>query len=111
MTMIERLKYNCVVLICLFTLSGCMARYGAVTITTVPAGAEIIDAETEEVLGITPFTALWKDSSSTRQYIAVRLKKQGYQNNISHFWLSMRHKSEKAAREEPKEVTVELDKK
>ena len=47
--MIERLKCNCVILICLFILSGCMSRYGAVTITTVPSGAEIVDAETEEV--------------------------------------------------------------
>lgn len=108
--MTERLKYSYLILICVFSLSGCISRYGAVTITTEPAGAEVIDAETEQVLGITPFTALWKDSTSTRQYIALRLKKQGYQSNVSHFWLSMRHKSEKSAREEPKEVKVQLEK-
>ena len=95
---------------CLLALSACASRYGAVTITTIPAGAEVIDADTDKVLGVTPLTTLWKDTSATRQYVALRLKKQGYETDLSHFWLSMRHKSEAAAREEPKRINVQLTK-
>jgi len=90
------------------TTVGCASRYGAVAINTIPTGAEVINADTEEVIGTTPLMVIMKDTSSTRQYIALKLKKQGYQTDISHFWLSMRHKSESAARDNPKKVDVEL---
>ena len=90
------------------TTTGCTSRYGAVTLNSIPSGAEVLNADTEEVIGTTPLTVIMKDTSSTRQYIALKLKKQGYQTDISHFWLSMRHKSESAARNNPKTVDVEL---
>lgn len=91
------------------TTAGCASRYGAVAINTIPSGAEVINADTEEVIGTTPLTVLLKDTSSTRKYVALKLKKQGYQTDISHFWLSMRHKSESAARANPKKVDLELE--
>lgn len=97
--------------ICVALLSGCASHYGAATIITQPAGAEILDAENDSVIGVTPFTTFWKDSSSSRRYVALKLRKQGYEPEVSHFWLNMRHSSKSSAIKAPKKVTVVLKEK
>lgn len=92
-------------------LAGCASHYGAVTIVSDPPGAQVINPEDDSILGTTPLTTSWRDTSATRQYVAVRIKKAGFNDEISAFWVSMRHKSESAAKQEPKVVEVSLDKK
>lgn len=99
---------------CIFllsNLSACASHYGAATIISEPPGADVINTENGSTIGKTPLTAHWKDSSSNRQYVALRIKKQGYESNLSHFWLSMRHVSKSSATEEPQMINVKLVKK
>lgn len=98
-------------LLLLLLLSGCASRYGAATIMSEPSGAEVINTEDGNTIGVTPLTLSWKDSSSNRQYVALRIKKSGYEPNLSHFWLSMRHRTEHSAKMAPQEINVILEKK
>ncbi len=90
-------------------LSGCAKYYGAAKIVSTPAGAEVIDLQDDTVIGVTPLIVHWEDSSRNRRYVALRLKKAGYKDDISHFWVSMRHRSKNAAEESSEEVKVELN--
>ncbi len=99
------------IIISVILIGGCASHYGAVTIMTEPAGVEVINAEDDSVLGTTPLTTIWKDSSRNRQYVALKLRKQGYQQEISHFWLNMRHTSKESAKEDAKIVQVALKEK
>ncbi len=92
-------------------LAGCASHYGAAKIVSQPAGAEVINLDDGSVIGVTPLTTWWKDSNDSRQYIALRIKKPGFEEKISHFWLSMRHKSESSARENPQLVEMILTEK
>ncbi|MEM7359489.1 MAG: hypothetical protein AAF431_10350 [Pseudomonadota bacterium] len=92
-------------------LSACASHYGAVRINSSPEGAEVISDEDGTVLGITPTTAWWKNSSSNRQHMILRFKKAGYYEKVASFWLSMRHTSAEDARKSPDLVEVVLDKK
>ena len=93
------------------SLSACGAHYGAAKIVSNPPGAEAINLDDGTVIGNTPVTMRWKNSSKDRQHIAIRLKKAGYYEKVSSFWLSMRHSSEKAANENPQLVEVTMQKK
>ncbi len=92
------------------TLTACASHYGAAVIVSTPLGAEVIDKETKEVLGVTPLTMHWKNSSGTRETITLELNKAGYYPKISAFWLDMRQRNAKAARAEPLEVDVKMQK-
>jgi len=95
--------------ICL-TLSACGAHYGAAKFVSDPPGAEVTNADDGTVIGITPVTMFWKDSSGKRQHPAIRLKKDGYHEKISSFWLSMRHKNQEDAIENAQLVEVKMQK-
>ena len=92
-------------------LSACGAHYGAAKIVSTPSGAEVINLDDGTVIGNTPVTMRWKNSSSDRQHIPVRLKKPGYYEKVSSFWLSMRHSSEQEANENPQLVEITMQKK
>lgn len=92
-------------------LAGCASHYGAAKIITQPAGAEVINSDDGTVIGVTPLTTWWKDSSKSRQYVALRIKKPGFEERVSHFWLSMRHKSEASAVNNPQLVEIVLTEK
>jgi len=94
----------------LLALTGCASHYGAATIVSTPSGAEVIDKETEEVIGVTPFTMHWKNGNGTRETVTLELSKAGYYNKTSAFWLDMRERNAKAARKQPIEVEIEMQK-
>ena len=96
--------------ICL-TLSACGAHYGAAKFVSDPPGAEVINLDDGTVIGITPVTMFWKDSNGSRQHPAIRLKKDGYYEKVSSFWLSMRHSSQEEAVENAQLVEVKMQKK
>ena len=92
-------------------LASCSTHFGAAKITSFPSGAEIINSDDGTTLGVTPATVWWKDSSSNRQHIALRFKKDGYYEKVASFWLSMRHKNVEDAKQDANLVEVSLLKK
>lgn len=88
-------------------VSGC-SHYGAAQINSVPAGAEVLNIDDGTVLGVTPTKVWWKDDNSNRQYISVRLKKDGYYDKVASFWLSMRHSSQQEALNNVQNVEVNM---
>ncbi|GHA10131.1 hypothetical protein GCM10008090_19620 [Arenicella chitinivorans] len=99
-----------ITLACL-SLTACGAHYGAVKFVSDPPGAEVINLDDGTIIGNTPVTMFWKDGSSNRQHIPIRLKKQGYYEKVTSFWLSMRHSSEQEALENAQLVKVSMQKK
>ncbi len=99
-----------VIVISSLTLAGCASHYGAAVIVSTPSGAEVIDKETNEVIGVTPLTMHWKNGNGTRETITLELSKAGYYSKTSAFWLDMRQRNAKAARAEPLEVEVKMQK-
>ena len=92
----------------LFMISGCATYYGAAKITSYPSGAEVINTKDGTVLGVTPTTVWWKNSSSDRQHITLRLKLDGYYDKVTPFWLSMRHNTQQEAMSAPQAVESAL---
>ena len=99
-----------IALACL-SLTACGAHYGAVKFISDPPGAEVINLDDGTIIGNTPVTMFWKDGSSNRQHIPIRLKKDGYYEKVTSFWLSMRHASEQEALENAQVVKVSMQKK
>jgi len=89
--------------------AACSTHYGAAKIVSNPPGAEVISDEDGTIIGTTPTTAWWKDSSSRRKNIILRFKKDGYYEKVTPFWLSMRHKNLKDAQSATQLVEVVLD--
>lgn len=93
------------------SLSACASHYGAAYITSNPPGAEVISLDDGTTLGVTPTTVWWKEPSGDNQHKALRLKKDGYYEKVSSFWLSMRHSNIDEATENSTLVEVNLLKK
>ncbi len=91
-------------------LTACGAHYGAARIVSFPPGAEVINTDDGTIIGNTPVTMRWKDGSGNRQQIAVRVRHPGYYEKVMPFWLSMRHRSESAALENPQLVEITMQK-
>ena len=103
-----RLLRSLIIGIALAAMSGC-ASYGAAQIVSTPSGAEVINLDDGTLLGVTPATVWWKDSSSNRKNITVRFKKPGYRDKVTQFWLSMRHRSQEKALASPQLVEVNIE--
>lgn len=93
------------------SFSACSSHYGAAYITSNPPGAEVISLDDGTTLGVTPATVWWKEPSGNNQHKALRLKKDGYYEKVSSFWLSMRHSSIDEATQNSTLVEVNLLKK
>lgn len=104
---LPKIKYLSLVFV-LLALNGCAKYHGAATIVTVPPGAQVIDLKDDSVIGVTPLTVHWEDSARTRRYVALELKKAGFKDEVSHFWVSMRHKSKTSAVDAGDTVKVEM---
>ena len=88
--------------------SACSTYYGAANITSVPEGSEVINDKDGSLLGVTPLTVWWKDSSNRRQQMVLQIRKDGFYTKTAIFWLSMRHKSKEAAIKEKQLVKFNL---
>jgi len=73
----------------LLFVTACASYHGAAKITSSPAGAQVINVETGEVLGVTPLLLDWKERVGTRQQILIKLNKDGYYQKTEGFWLDM----------------------
>lgn len=96
--------------VAIFSLSACSVHYGAATIVSSPPGAEVTNGEDGSIIGHTPLTMHWKNANGNRQTIILKLKKAGYYEKTSSFWLDMRKRNAKAAAANPQLVEIEMQK-
>ncbi len=98
-------------LLALGSLTACgQTMYGVVKIESIPPGAEVINLKDDTHLGMTPLLVTWEGSDDEAKHATVELRKVGYIEQITSFWVTMRHTSKEAATNEPQPVTVELKK-
>lgn len=93
------------------SVSACGSHYGAANIVSEPTGATVINPIDDSVLGVTPVTITWKESSDERKHIPIRLEKEGFYDKTTSFWLKMTHSRETAAEKKPETIEVPLNKK
>jgi len=109
MSALNKFKHAIFALFLSLLLVGCSgSHYGAARVSSVPAGAEVINIDTGTVLGVTPTTVWWEAKSSKKQFINVRLRKNGFYDKLATFWLSMRHSSYEEALKNAQKVEVNL---
>jgi hypothetical protein len=97
------------VTVLLATLSAC-AGYGAARIVSIPQGAEVVNLDDDTIVGVTPVSVWWKESSSKPKFVNIRLRKAGYRTKVTAFWVNLRHSSREDALADPQQVKVKLDK-
>ena len=114
MITIKYLNKICIRLGVLFALSFLVAcsqtKYGVVKIVSIPAGAEVINLKDDTHLGRTPLLVTWEDEDDAAKNATVELRKVGCVEEITSFWVNMRHTTKEAATLEPQPVTIELRK-
>lgn len=108
MSALNKFKHAIFALFLPLLLIGCSSHYGAARISSVPAGAEVINIDTGTVLGVTPTEVWWEAKSSKKRFINVRLRKNGFYDKLATFWLSMRHSSPEEALKNAQKVEVNL---
>ena len=91
------------------TLAGC-AHHGAAMIESQPSGAEVVDLDSDTLIGVTPVKVWWKESGDKRKFVNIRLQKEGFRDKTTSFWVSLRHGSRGSAVSNPQSVEVTLDK-
>ena len=107
---IKNVAFSLALVVASASLSACSAHYGAAKIVSSPSGAEVTSGEDGSVIGHTPLTMHWKNSSGSRQTIILKLKKAGYYEKTSSFWLEMRSRNAKAATANSQLVEIEMQK-
>jgi hypothetical protein len=105
---LKRAASKLILLAILVNLSACASHYGAAKITSTPPGAQIISDGS--VAGTTPMTLRWKNENGNRQTVIVKLKKAGYYEKTSSFWLDMRARNAKSALANPLMIEIEMQK-
>ncbi len=99
------------VLLVLGSLAACSQKmYGVVKVETIPPGAEVINLKDDTHLGMTPLLVTWESDNDEAKHATVELRKAGYIEEITSFWVTMRHTTKADAIQEPQPVTVELKK-
>jgi len=93
--------------------SGCGTKvhYGVAEINSIPPGAEVINLKDSSHLGSTPVKVSFSGEADTSQFVTVQLRKIGFRDRITTFWINRRHETVEAAQEEAIDVHVELEKK
>ena len=100
-------------LLCLAALlgaSGCAKKtmYGAVKFESDPPGAEVINLRDDASLGVSPVVVTWETSDGAPQYVTVQMRKSGYLEDITSFWVNTRHESREEAQNEAQPIFIEL---
>ena len=89
--------------------TGCsQKKYGAVKFDSAPAGAEVVNLKDDATFGLTPIVVTWESSNGEPEYVTVQMRKAGYLEEITSFWLNTRHSSREAAQAEPQPINVIL---
>ncbi|MDX9835700.1 MAG: hypothetical protein RBT36_10900 [Desulfobulbus sp.] len=89
--------------------AGCSkTMYGAVKFESNPPGAEVVNLRDDATLGVTPVLVHWESSDGQPEYVTVQMRKNGYLEDITSFWVNTRHESREAASVEPQPIFSEL---
>lgn len=92
-------------------LSACSSqKYGAAKITSSPEGAEVINLEDDSHLGSTPVKVAFSGEADTAEFVTIQLRKPGYIDRITSFWINRRHDTEETAEDNAIDIKVELEK-
>ena len=91
------------------TLSGC-ASFGAAEIRSEPSGAQVVDAKTGVLLGVTPVVVTWREDGESSKFVNIRVQKSGYEDKTNPFWVTLRHDSREKAKKDPQSVKMTLEK-
>jgi hypothetical protein len=98
-----------------FLLSGCAEPenppFGALEIISYPPGADVVRLEDNSTLGTTPLKHAWETEEGKAEYIIVSLKKSGYEDTVTTFFVNPLYDSEDAAMEDPQVIEVRLKQK
>jgi hypothetical protein len=99
-------------LFALSSLAACsQTMYGVVKIESIPPGAEVINLKDDTHLGMTPLLVTWESDDDEARYATMELRKVGYVEALTSFWVRIRHETKEDAIREPQPVIVELRKK
>ena len=101
----------CFALVSVLGVAACSGKgyHGAALIESVPAGAEVVDLESDAVLGTTPVRGWWRRNESERRLVNVRLQKSGYRDKTTAFWVTLDHRNRQAAEADPQQINVNLE--
>lgn len=93
-------------------LTGCggSTKYGIAKINSTPTGAEIINLKDSSNLGITPAQVFFSGEADTSEFVTIQLRKLGYRDRITTFWINRRHSTIFEAEEGAIDIHVELEK-
>ena len=107
--MMKKLSLAMLIAASLF-LSACAGNHGAALIESQPEGAEVVNAKTGVILGVTPVKVWWQDDGESRLFVNIRVQKPGYQDKTNSFWVTLRHKTREDALNDPQSVKMILEK-
>ena len=94
-------------------VSGCSSsslKYGSAKISSQPEGAEVVNLKDDSHLGVTPVNVSFGGEADTAEFVTVQLRKPGYINRITSFWINRRHKTQLEADDNAIDISVELEK-
>ena len=95
----------------LLLLSACgRTSYGVAKIESLPSGAEVVDLKDDSHLGRTPLFVTWEGDEGSIRHATIELRKEGYVEKITAFWVKMRYDTKEAATGDAQPVVVELQK-
>lgn len=104
--------YTATAVLLLGALTGCgQTAYGVAKIESLPSGAEVVDLKDDTHLGRTPLFVTWEGEEGSIRHATIELRKKGYVEKITAFWVKMRHENKDAATNDAQPVVVELQKK
>lgn len=93
-------------------LSGCAKQktYGAVKFTSNPVGAEVVNLKDDATLGNThtPLVVFWEAEDGKAEYVTVQMRKTGYREEITSFWVNTRHETREEAEQEAQHIIVDM---
>lgn len=97
----------------LLLLSGCASqpKYGIAKIDSTPEGAEVINLKDDSHLGITPVQVSFSGEADTAEYVTIQLRKMGYIDRITSFWINRRHESLLEAEQNAIDINIQMKKK
>ena len=94
-------------------LSGCAGstEYGSAKINSEPQGAEVVNLRDNSHLGTTPVNVSFAGEAGSSEFITIQLRKLGYIDKITTFWINKRHKTAVEADDNAIDISVSLEKK
>lgn len=94
-------------------LSGCAGstQFGAAKISSNPEGVEVVNLRDNSHLGTTPMKVSFAGDADSSELVTIQLRKIGYIDKITSFWINNRHKTAIEADGNAIDISVTLEKK